>query len=205
MVSLAVSKGQSKNLPGGTQLFTVGVGWDAKGGGDSPDLDIWVIRKNNGIGEPVCWANGDLLRPDLGTNSEGKPYIATPELDVIHQGDDTTGASSDGGYDEIVKLDLGKAPASVSGYDVIVTFFEEPPVTGKTLGMADNIVCGVVDESTSNELKTQLGDEFGFDVTAHICSIVKDPTTGKWAMQAVHEGHQEGIMQLLDKFGVSTS
>jgi tellurium resistance protein TerD len=205
MVQLAVKKGDTRNLPRGGN-FTVGVGWDPGAGisaDDKVDLDVWVIRNNNGTGEPACWANEGWHRPDLGSNSEGKPWIATPELDIIHQGDDTTGATSDGDYDELVKLDLTKAPAGVSKYDVFVTYYEDPDSgSGKTLGMASNIKCGVKDDITGNELTTDLANEYGFDVTVHICTIERK-ADGSWAMEAVHTGYAESMFEVMTKFGVT--
>lgn len=182
--------------PGGK--YTLGLGWDGKNGGDSPDLDAWVVRvHNDGTRVPVGWGNFDLHRPDLGVKidpetGEQSPWIATPELDVIHQGDDKTGTSSDGGYDEIVQLDTTKAPADVKQYDIFVHYFTEPEDAAGTLGMAENIKCGVKDEASGNELTTQLGDEFAFAQTARVASIAR--TNGGWSMTAQHNEYSESFV-----------
>lgn len=148
---LLVKKGQSRVLPN-SALFEAGLGWDAAGDvGDSPDLDLIVFRvRAGGVVEPLCWPNTHWYRPDLGCNSEGNPFIATPELDAIHSGDDRTGAESDGGYDETVKLDLSKAPADVTRYVICVNIYDEDEA-GLTLGVATNIQCGVKDVTTGRQ------------------------------------------------------
>ena len=189
---LLVKKGQSRVLPD-VAVFEAGIGWDAAGGvGESPDLDLVVFRvRSGGIVEPLCWPNTNWQRPDLGHNSEGSPYMATPEEDAIHTGDDRTGAQSDGGYDETVKLDLSKAPADVERYAICVTIYDEDSA-GLTLGVASNIVCGIKDVSTGNEAYTQLEQDNGFDVSAWIADIVRDPATGRWSMHAAENGGTSG-------------
>lgn len=203
MTTLAIKKGDTKKLPPNAFAFTVGVGWAAAGGvGESPDLDVWVIRRKGTVGEAICWAHTAWLRPDLGTNTQGSPYIATPELDVIHQGDDRTGAESDDDYDEIVKLDLSKAPADVTAYEVFATYYEDPDTgSGKTLGMAENIKCGVKDENTGHMYESQLGNDFGFDVTVHICTIRRDGSN--WVRDEVQEGTSDTMFVVAGQHGVS--
>lgn len=200
---LLVKKGQSKVLPNAS-VFEAGIGWDAAGGvGESPDLDLVVIRvRANGIGEPLGWPNEKWSRPDLGQNSQGSPYIATPELDAIHTGDDRTGAESDTGYDETVMLDLSKAPADVNRYVIGVTIYDEEG-EGLTLGVASNIICGVKDVTTGNEAYTQLEQDNGFDVSARIAEIIRNPETGRWMMHAVEDGGISGnIFDLGTDLGV---
>jgi len=204
MATLLVKKGDTKRLPKAAK-FLIGCGWNPANPGDEKvDLDVWVIRHHtNGEGEPICWANQDLHRPDLGANSEGNPYIATPELDVIHKGDDTTGATSATDYDETVALDLSTTPADVDYYDVFITYYEDPDSgSGVTLGMASGIVCGIVDETTGNTVKVELADTYGFDVTAHIGRIIKDPA-GHWSLTSVEEGFPESMFVVMNSFGVS--
>lgn len=210
MATLLVSKNKTVRLSAGgaaAAKFTVGVGWDPADPNTNPDdkvdLDIWVIRRLAGKkGEPICWANEALHRPDLGRNSEGNPYIATPELDIIHKGDDTSGAVSDGDHDETVELDLGKAPANTESYDVFITYFEEPDQgTGATLGMASGIVCDLINRQTGNIAKVELADVHGFDVTAHIATIAKD-AGGNWTITNKDDGYAESMFDLLDKLNI---
>ena len=203
---LLVKKGQSKVLPNAA-LFEAGIGWDAAGGvGESPDLDLVVFRfRSGGRVEPLCWPNEVWSRPDLGCNSQGSPYIATPEQDAVHTGDDRTGAESDGGYDETVMLDLSKAPADVERYAICVTIYDEEG-RGLTLGAASNIVCGVKDVSTGHEAYTQLEQDNGFDVSARIADVIRDSATGRWSMHAVENGGMSGnIFDLGTSLGVKWS
>lgn len=199
---LLVKKGQSKYLPAANK-FEVGLGWDAKGGiGESPDLDLIVFRvRKDGNVEPLCWPNEKWQRPDLGRNGEGSPYIATPELDAVHTGDDRTGAESDGGYDEIVTLDVSKAPADVESYVVCVSIYDEDG-EGLTLGVAENIVCGVKDVNTGNEVYTQLERDNGFDVSAQICRIERDASGDRWQMHADSTGTSGNVFDIGSSLGV---
>ena len=195
MAELLLKKGQTKTLPGnGNNKFVGGLGWDAAVGSDEKvDLDLWILRYRSGNPSPdiIAWANGECYRPDLGTNSEGAPWMATPELDVVHQGDDRTGAGSATGYDEIVTIDPSKAPADVERYVILASYYEDPDTSsGKTLGMATSIVCGFKDEASGHELKAPVEEDHGFDVTAHVVTISKTPD-GKWQMQNVDEGFSE--------------
>lgn len=189
---LLVKKGQSRALPNAS-VFEAGIGWDAAGGvGESPDLDLVVFRvRTNGVVEPLGWPNEHWQRPDLGSNSQGSPYIATPELDAIHTGDDRTGEESDDGYDESVNLDLSKAPADVDRYVIGVTIYDEEG-EGLTLGVASDIVCGVKDATTGNEAYTQLEQDNGFDVSALIAEIIRNPANGRWMMHAIEDGGTSG-------------
>lgn len=206
MATLRVSKNSTLRLPsqGADAKYTVGVGWDpAQPGADKVDLDIWVVRHRAGKkGEPVCWANGDLERPDLGQNSEGNPYLATAEMDVVHKGDDTSGAVSDGDHDETVDLDLSLAPADVERYEVYITYFEEPDMgTGATLGMASNIVCDLIDHKSGHTARVELADVHGFDVTAHIATIGRD-AGGSWTITNKDDGYPESMFALIDQLDI---
>ena len=63
MATLLVSKNKTLRLPsqGSDARYTIGVGWDpadpTASADEKVDLDIWVIRRNSGVGEPICWAN----------------------------------------------------------------------------------------------------------------------------------------------------
>jgi stress response protein SCP2 len=197
-IQLQVKKGDSKKLPG--QSFAAGLGWDQADASNPIDLDLWIIRNNGGTFEPICWANADWHRPDLGKNSEGNPWIATPELDVVHRGDDRTGAESTTGYDENAVLDLGKAPASVTQYQVYATYYDENG-TGHTLGMATNVTFGVMQEATGNELVTRLDQDHGFDVTVLLCTIDRGPD-GSWSMTSVQSGFTDDMLTVAHKLGI---
>lgn len=198
MPTLMVTKGQTKQLPKG-HVFTAGIGWDDKGP-TKTDLDMWtLVHLSDGTVTPVYWGNADLHRPDLGSNSEGSPFVASPEQDVVYQGDDRSGVSSATGYDEITILDLSKAPATVVKYSLFVTIYDENGA-GLTLGMAEKIVCGVKDESTGNELKLA-ADDHGFDVSVLLCTINRTDD-GKWTMTGVDQGYTDDMFTIGRSLGV---
>ena len=187
MALMTVKSGETRKLPPKATVFDAGMGWDpAAGQAKSPDLDLWILRHHdNGSVDVISWANNALHRPDLGSNSQGNPWIATPELDVIHQGDDRTGAESATGYDEIAKFDLSKAPATVAKYSVFGTIYDEKK-EGLTLGMATNVKFGVTDQASGHTVETDPATSNSFDVTVALATIDKGPD-GSWSMTAIAE------------------
>lgn len=197
---IPLAQGDTKALPTNKgQVFTAGVGWDPAAGQDTVDLDLWLIRtQSDGNVECAFWGNQKWQRPDLGTNGSGSPYIASPEGDVVHKGDDLTGAESDTGYDETIALDLSKAPATVTQYALFATIYSD--ANDKTLGMATNVICGVKEENSGNEYTTELADDHGFDLSVLICTI--DNVDGKWKMTNKDEGYDDPMPEIAKKLGV---
>jgi stress response protein SCP2 len=187
MALITVKGGQTRKLPPTALKFSAGMGWDAAvGQSDSPDLDLWILRhRAGGVVEVISWANKSWERPDLGQNSQKNPYIATPELDVIHQGDDRTGAVSQTGYDEIAQLDLSKAPADTEKYSVFGTIYDEKN-PGATLGMASGVKFGVTDEASGHTVETDPAASNTFDVSVALATIDKGPD-GSWSLTAIAE------------------
>jgi len=185
MATLTVKKGASKALPGGAGgKFSGGLGWDAAKGTNPEekiDLDLWILRYwKSGKVEAIYWGNEDWYDPNPAhVNKEGRPWVITPELDVIHKGDSTTGEESDTGYDEEVDFDLSKRPATaideVVKYEYFATYYDDPRnPTGNTLGNAENIVCGLKDEKSGHELKAEIGSKYTFEVTVLVATITAD-------------------------------
>ena len=204
MALVTVKSGETRKLPPKATAFVAGLGWDAAPGQISPDLDLWILRhRASGLVEVIAWANESWHRPDLGSNSQGNPWIATPELDVIHQGDDRTGAESAAGYDEVVQLDLSKAPADMVKYSIFATIYDEK-TEGLTLGMATNVKFGVKDELSGHELVTDPASAHTFDVTVALATIDK-AADGSWSMTAVEEarrGYTDTMFQICTALGV---
>jgi stress response protein SCP2 len=111
--------------------------------------------------------------------------VATPELDVIYKGDDRTGASSAGGYDENADFDLSKAPDTVVKYSIFGTIYDEKS-EGLTLGMATNVTFGVADKTTGNGVKTDPASANSFDVTVALATLDK-AADGTWSLTAIEE------------------
>ncbi len=200
VATLQARKGQTRALPPGSTLFTGGLGWDAKGG-DSVDLDLWVLRHHqDGSIVAIYWGNVDLHDKDpKHRNSEGNPWIVTPEGDVVHKGDDRTGAESASGYDETVVIDTTKTPADVVKYSLFATIYDENNA-GLTLGMAENIVCGFRDEATGHEVQAQMEAVHGFDVTV-LCATLERSPTG-WTLTNVDQGYSDGMVSVARKLGL---
>jgi stress response protein SCP2 len=201
MAQLQVTKGLTKKLPTNQgQVFTAGLGWDPAQGQSDVDLDLWILRKKaDGTVEAAYWGNRDWHRPDLGTNSEGNPWIVSPEGDITHKGDDRSGKVAETGYDETAVLDLSKAPAEVVQYAIFTTYYDEK-TPSDTLGMATNIVCGVTEDNSGNELVSKVEDDHGFDVSLLVCTIDRAETG--WTMTNKDEGFTDDMVTVARKAGV---
>lgn len=200
MAQLHVTKNMTRKLPTTGKVFTAGLGWDPAQGQSNVDLDLWILRmKSNGNVEAAYWGNTGWHRLDLGQNSEGNPWIVSPEGDITHKGDDRSGESAETGYDEIAVLDLSKAPADVTQYAVYTTYYDERTPSG-TLGMATNIVCGVKEENTGNELVAKVEEDHGFDVSLLVCTI--DRAGDGWTMTNKGVGFTDTMVTVARQAGV---
>lgn len=226
---LEVRKGSPRPLLG--RQFKAGLGWDPAEGQEDVDLDLWVLRfRKNADGTTLCeaiyWGNKPWERPDLGVNSQGYPWIATPELDVIYMGDDRTGKESeqsDGeskpkdGYDENALIDLDKAPVDTYKYAIFATYYDDPEVDPPTkfLGMANNVLVGVKQEGTDNVYvvkaedrklpeadSNKLKDEHLFETTLLVATLdLKE--NGKWELTAVDKGYTDSMPTIAKQLGVA--
>lgn len=197
---IIIKKGGSLKLP--AKQFTGGVGWD------DGDVDLWFLRRKGGVYTPVAWLNKDWQRPDLGFNEDPEthekyPFIAPPELDIVHEGDDRRGKTSAGGYDEKFKLDLSLSPADVDQYIALVGIaIDEPAQDNPTLLVAGNIVCGIKDLSGGPEVQINVGGELGYFPCGKIAEWNRTPN-GMWEFKNEPEGYDQDIQTTVQtKFGV---
>ena len=108
-----LEKGQELNL---TKKFSlnkirIGAGWDPAVAGKNIDLDLIAValdEKNKRVGDEYFNFFNNKISPN---NS------------MVHSNDDRTGASSNGGDDEFINIDLSKLPANTkSVYIYLVSF-----------------------------------------------------------------------------------
>ncbi|MFO0882303.1 MAG: hypothetical protein U0491_02535 [Candidatus Saccharimonadales bacterium] len=156
---------------------------------------------NAGVAEPIFWGNQDWHRPDLGQNTEGNPFVATPEGDVIYKGDDRTGAESATGYDENVILTLDKAPARSRSTRSSRPTTRTPRSTRstKTLGMATNVLFGCA-AGYGERARGQAGR--GQPTGRHRSSVHHRPPAGLWTMHSKQEGYTDSMIKVAQKLGV---
>lgn len=190
--TIKIDEGETRVLPEG-KPFQIGLGWEEAVAGNKVDLDLLVIRyqqmpDGSQVLTPVNWINEELERPDLGTTKKGKPYIATPELDVIHHGDDTDGSESQNGFDELCDLDPSKAPAGTFMYVAFASNWLNPedrdPNNPPTLGDAKDVTFGIQQEGTANRYVVDLSKTNAFDTTACLVKVALQPVND-WAISNV--------------------
>jgi hypothetical protein len=158
-VNIPVKPGNFKKLPLTSVKFRISIAWKAE---EKLDFDLWLSRRHStGLVEVLAWPFHQYDREDLGKNSQGLPFQAFPELDVITSGDDRDGSESDANeakgvkkpYDESAELDWSKAPTTVVGYVPWVTIYDHED-QGLTLGQASELSCVVEDLGTNTRYVT---------------------------------------------------
>jgi stress response protein SCP2 len=189
MPQLTVKPGEPRKLPVKQGVrFECGIAYD----GDV-DIDLMVVRQHGdtGKGEAIFWGKQAWFKPELGTTSQGLPWIQTPEKDVTHTGDARTGAESATGYDETAYIEPTLAPASVTRYTIVVSNWVNPedrdPNDPPILAHASNIRFGIKQEGTQNEYVVNLGDTNPFDVSAVLATIDRQ-ADGSWTITNVEDG-----------------
>jgi stress response protein SCP2 len=219
-----LSKNARKVLPG--EEFEAGIGWDEAAGFRNVDVDLHtIILYEGGRAELVGWPNKKWRRPDLGKNAQNNPYIATPEGDVLYKGDDRTGGTSQGGFDETAVFKLNKAPADVKQYLILVSMYDDrhddvddpmdnvhvvgarpnDPKPQPVLGWATNLFFACEDKASGERITAKLGDNHPNDVTALMISFERNTnplSTGKWTMSNIEEGYTDDIIAIAKSLGV---
>ena len=203
MPQLKTKKGQQSKLVTHA-IYQIGAGWTPAPGQDSDDLDLWCVRKfADGRHDFIYWGRDDLERPDLGTNGEGNPFIATVEGDVTYKGDDRTGATSDTGYDENMVIDLSSSPAELVQYALFLTNFEEledGQQPSKVLAAVSDIVCGVKQEGSNNELVVSMPEittDSPFAITVLVATLDRDGDN--FVLTDKREAYDETMFEIAKK------
>jgi stress response protein SCP2 len=141
----------------------MGLGWDPAPGKARIDLDASCIafdaaRKVVG----TCW------------------FLKLSILDgaVAHSGDNLTGAGE--GDDEVITVDLGRLPATVTGLVFTVNSF-----SGQRFTDVKSAFCRLIDAGTSQEMvRFELSDS-GPSTGVLMCKMVREPSG--WVMTALGE------------------
>jgi stress response protein SCP2 len=141
----------------------MGLGWDPAPGKARIDLDASCIAFDAARKVvATCW------------------FLKLSILDgaVAHSGDNLTGAGE--GDDEVITVDLGRLPATVTGLVFTVNSF-----SGQRFTDVKSAFCRLIDAGTSQEMvRFELSDS-GPNTGVLMCKMVREPSG--WVMTALGE------------------
>lgn len=191
MGNFNLQKNDKFSIDKGIKKVLVGLGWDVAQGGVSADLDAHALGCVIVNGSPklygdgshaLSYCNGDLRK------GPGKAF-STLDGSLSSSGDDRSGDSSQGGDDEVIKIDFDKLPAEIEEIGIFVTIYD---AISKKQSFSDVQSCyiRVVDEDANKELcRFSLTTEFNGCISAQIGSLIKE--SGKWTFKAIGAGMQD--------------
>lgn len=198
--AIPVRPNMFKKLPAANSKFRVAVNWKAA---ENLDFDFWLLRihkmpDGSKVVEVLAWPFEQYNRPDLGRNSQGFPFQAFPELDVISKGDDRTGGESDARkakgeeeYDEGADFDLSKAPDTVIAYVPFVTIYDEHDA-GLTLAHASEVQLIIEDMTAGTRFATDPAQTDGTAIS-YVPGTVKRSDDGKtWEIHGTQDENARG-------------
>lgn len=178
----------SKEAPGLTNVL-VGLGWDPVREGQLADLDLslFLLNSNGKVSK-----DEDFIFYNNKFSSDGSVEGAV---------DDRTGDSSDGGDDEVGKINLSAVPSTVDKIAFSATIF---PQAGnvENFGEVENAYIRVVDASTDAEIvRYDLSGDFAKNNGVVLGEVYRSGNT--WAFRAIGDGHTGGLASICKSFGVN--
>lgn len=163
-----------------TQIFGIGLGWDASRGGEDFDLDASVLllndSKNPATSTPVIYY---AVKEDA-RNS------------IKHSGDNLTGAGA--GDDEVILVDCSKLDPSVNEIDVIINVYEAAS-RNQNFGQVSNAYVRLFDVTTGEVLvRYDLSEDYSMNSGVFVGKIYLN--NGQWKFKAVGAGVNGAIAEI---------
>jgi len=183
-MAINLEKGQRESIS--APKFTVGLGWDSNTNttGEGFDVDASVF---------VLGANGKLLSDNHFVYYNN---LKTPDMAVVHRGDNTTGAGD--GDDEKIVVDLSKISPDVVEISFVVTIHKAAEKR-QNFGQIRNSFIRIVDDSTNTELvKYELDEDFSIETAVQFGRIYKK--NSEWKFEAIGAGMKGGLQDYLTKY-----
>ena len=184
-MGINLEKGQRTVI--GLSKVCVGVGWDPnKNTGYDFDLDASAF---------MLGSNGKLPQDEYFVFYNN---IYSPDGAVEGASDDKTGASSDGGDNETIVVDLLKVDSKIKEIIFTVTIYKATE-RRQNFGQINNSYIRIYDAVTGEEIarydlkenfSVETGVEFG---RLYICD-------GEWKFEAMGKGYRGGLQFLVDKY-----
>lgn len=167
----------------------IGLGWDTNRyqGSAEFDLDLVIFECNE---QKRCISERYMV-------FYNNPALADPEGAIIHSGDNRTGAGD--GDDETAKIDLSKVSPEVQSIIIAVTI-HGAKVNNQNFGLVDNAFVRLVDESGTEVLRYDLGEDFSIQTSVVFAEIYRNGDD--WKFRAVGEGYEKELEDLCREYGL---
>lgn len=167
----------------------IGLGWDTNRyqGSAEFDLDLVIFECNE---QKRCISERYMV-------FYNNPALADPEGAIIHSGDNRTGAGD--GDDETAKIDLSKVSPEVQSIIIAVTIYGAK-VNNQNFGLVDNAFVRLVDESGTEVLRYDLGEDFSIQTSVVFAEIYRNGDD--WKFRAVGEGYEKELEDLCREYGL---
>ena len=152
--------------------FKFAGGWDPKSGVSQREIDVDIqVAAVDAAGKLVelCFYNKKVI------------FDGAIKLDK----DDRSGASSTGGDDETVTIDLTKIPANVTKLVFIEAIYEAGP-REQNFGMINNAFGRVVDSTGTQVAKLNLTEDYSTFTAVKVLEVYRYETS--WKINATAEG-----------------
>ena len=182
-MAINLQKGQRQTLS--APKFTVGLGWDTKGGASAAehDLDASVFL----LGE-----NGKLVGDAFFVFYNN---LSSPDGAVTHTGDNRTGEGE--GDDEQIIVDLSSIDSRVKEISIVVTIHEAATLK-QNFGQVRNAFIRITDESNSEILRYDLDEDFSIETAVQFGRIYS--RNGEWKFDATGTGMKGGLQDYLTQY-----
>lgn len=188
-MSVSLKKGDKVALSKDSKVneVSVRIGWDVSRYDDGDvDLDVsaFILNRNG-----MTRGDEDLIFYN---------NLKHPSGSVVHSGDNLTGNGN--GDDEIIKVVLEKLPKYADKIVFCVTI-NEAERRMQNFEMVENAFIRVVDDRIGNEiLRYDITEKFGSSTSIIAGEIYRDGE--EWKFHAVGTGHNGGLLEFCEKYGI---
>lgn len=213
-MAFQLKKGGSFELSKGIQNILVGLGWNPSAkAGEAFDLDAHAFGLVHPGGDPnkaTFWDDGTKKFPlalSYANFNPGGACLNAPEVnpkafktpggEMIHLGDERTGASA--GDDESIQIALARLPKEVNEVAFWVTIHEAAK-RQQTFGQVKDAYIHIIDKDSNSELcRYNLNEQFVTEQSVQVGSMVRK-ADGSWQFVAVGSGAKVELGDILDKY-----
>jgi tellurium resistance protein TerD len=187
-MTVSLTKGQNVALDAGLKNVHVGLGWDAREtDGEDFDLDASCF---------MLGANGKVRSDD---DFIFYNQLKAPNGCVEHTGDNLTGDGE--GDDETLYVYLDKVPAEIQKLVFTVTIHDFTS-RKQNFEMVSNAFIRIVNKDDNEEIaRFDLSEDASVNTSMIFGEIYRKD--GDWKFRAVGQGHQNGLLEIAQGYGVN--
>lgn len=190
-MGVSLSKGGNVSLTKqapGLKKVKLGLGWDVRStDGSAFDLDASAL---------VLGENGKVLSDQHFVFYNN---LKDPSGTIVHFGDNLTGQGE--GDDEVVSIDLEKAPAEVKKVTFVVTIHQAEQ-RHQNFGQVSNAFIRAVNEDNDEEIaRYDLSEDASLETAMIFAEVYRHGD--EWKMKAIGQGYAGGLAAVARDYGVN--